>query len=281
MKALLAAICATLSVAFGLTMLNQAQATVAGTLFGGQGKYSYINHRSQASISSNAVGRSSPGEQILMTCKTTGTPVENNPWWIYTGSYYIAAAFVTENIDSVPSCSDKTRQVTTPNTRVIGAGSQKRVPINMQKQVQNQWCWDASGLTIAKYWGFTGYNQRDFCRLAATGRWVDCNNRPATLEDMANGLARMGIASSGNSMGRPSFAEVTRQIDAGRPFGVRFGWHSGGGHMNVIYGYDRGSNMIAVGDPWPNTQTYTWWNYNSYSNNSRFEWTHSRINIHN
>ncbi|MFD0527791.1 hypothetical protein ACFQ1I_12400 [Kitasatospora arboriphila] len=50
--------------------------------------------------------------------------------------------------------------------------------------------------------------------------------------------------------------------------------------MNVIYGYDSTSNMIAVGDPWPSTQTYTWWNYNTYVNNNSFQWTHSRIGIH-
>jgi hypothetical protein len=297
LKALIAAVTATLGVVLGLALVNQAQAAATGTLAGGQGHYSYINQRSLPSVSSKAVGYSRVGESVSMTCRTTGTPVENNSRWIYTGSYYIAAAFITESTDSLPTCRGTTDPVT-PSTSTAPAapttdpaapttdsvtttGSQKTANIDMEKQVQNQWCWDASGLTIAKYWGFTNYTQQDFCRLAATGRWLNCNNQPATLEDMANGLAQMGIADSGDSTARPSFTEIARQIDAGRPLGVRFGWHSGGGHMNVIYGYDKASDMIAVGDPWPTTQTYTWWDYDNYANNDRFEWTHSRINIHN
>ncbi|WP_258527598.1 papain-like cysteine protease family protein [Streptomyces sp. NBRC 110611] len=281
MKALIAALTAALGVVIGLTVVAPAQAATTGTLYGGKGNYTYINQRSQPSTSSDAAGYAHVGDDISMTCRTTGTPVENNSRWIYSGSYYIADAFVTENTDKLPSCGGTTGPGTTPTAPATPTAGQKTVGIDMVKQVQNQWCWDASGLTIAKFWGFTGYDQNDFCRLAASGRWLDCNNQPATLEDMANGLAKMGIASSGDSVRRPSFSQVAQQIDAGRPFGVRFGWHSGGGHMNVIYGYDGGSNMIAVGDPWPTTQTYTWWDYDNYANNSRFEWTHSRINIHN
>lgn len=78
-----------------------------------------------------------------------------------------------------------------------------------------------------------------------------------------------------------TFAETANEIAGNRPFAVRIGWAAGGGHMNVIYGYDPSSKMIAVGDPWPSTQTYTWWNYDSYASNSSFTWTHSRIGIHN
>ncbi|KPC64403.1 hypothetical protein ADL29_12645 [Streptomyces chattanoogensis] len=153
--------------------------------------------------------------------------------------------------------------------------------IDMQKQDQDQWCWDASGLTIAKYWGFNQVNQQDFCRLAAQNSNLSCDNQPATLDDVANGLANIGLGDTGQGLDRSaSFSEVGKEIDGKRPFPVRIGWNSGGGHMNVIYGYDPSSQMIAVGDPWQTTQTYTWWNYDDYVNNSKFQWTHSRIGIH-
>ncbi|MEU2718441.1 papain-like cysteine protease family protein [Streptomyces sp. NPDC007205] len=280
MRALIAAVTATLGVALGLAIGTQAQAAVTGTLYGGQGKYSVINQRSQPSTSSTIVGRSRVGDRISMTCRTVGITVENDSRWVRSGSYYIADAFIAENTNDLPPCNGNPDPdtPTPPGTPTTG---QKTVSIKMQKQVQSQWCWDASGLTIAKYWGFTGYDQHDFCQLAATGRWVNCNNQPATLDDMANGLDRMGIADSGDSISRASFSETTQQIKAGHPFAVRIGWRSGGGHMNVIYGYDSASRMIAVGDPWPDTQTYTWWAYDKYSSNNQFEWTHSRINIHN
>ncbi|MEV0416363.1 papain-like cysteine protease family protein [Streptomyces sp. NPDC050448] len=272
-KALIAAITAALSggLLFGFGALAQADA-VSGTVIGGQGNYQTVNHRPKPSLSAGVVGSSKVGDKIQMSCRTTGDTVENNPRWIYTGSYYIADAFIQENTTGLPVCGSNPKPTPTPTTA-------KTVAIDMQKQVRTQWCWDASGVTIAKYWGHA-VSQEQFCRLAAQGSWVDCNNQPATLEDMANGLARLGLSNSGRSLYRnASFSESVAEIAAGRPFAVRIGWRTGGGHMNVIYGYDSATNMIAVGDPWQTTQTYTWWNNSTYVNNNSFQWTHSRIGI--
>ncbi|MEU6236663.1 papain-like cysteine protease family protein [Kitasatospora sp. NPDC047058] len=275
-KALTAATAAGLSggLLFGLGAFAQAD-LVSGTVIAGQGGYSTINHRDRPSLSARVSGTSRIGEKVPMSCRTTGDTVENNPRWILSGSFYIADAFVKENTNSLPVCGSTTP---TPNPTSTSATS-RTLPITMQKQVRTQWCWDASGVTIAAYWGRTA-SQEQFCQLAAQGTWVNCNNQPATLEDMANGLARLGLGNSGRSLFRnASFAESSAEIAAGRPFGVRIGWRTGGGHMNVVYGYDSATNMIAVGDPWPSTQTYTWWNFNTYVNNNSFQWTHSRIGI--
>ncbi|MFG2291829.1 papain-like cysteine protease family protein [Streptomyces sp. NPDC048603] len=276
-KALIAAATAALSggLLFGFDVLAQAD-VVSGTVIGGRGGFATVNHRARPSLSAQVTGSSKVGARIRMSCRTTGDTVENNPRWIYTGSYYISDAFIKENTTPLPVCGANPKPTPTPTPP---PGTSRTLKIDMQKQVRTQWCWDASGVTIAKYWGRT-VTQEQFCRLAAQGTWVDCNNQPATLEDMANGLARLGLRDSGRSLYRnASFGETAGEIGAGRPFGVRFGWRSGGGHMNVIYGYDKASNMIAVGDPWQTTQTYTWWNYNTYVNNNSFQWTHSRIGI--
>ncbi|MGW6567702.1 papain-like cysteine protease family protein [Streptomyces sp. NPDC054975] len=269
-KALIAAVTAALSggLLFGFGALAQAD-TVTGTVIGGPNNYKAINHRAKPSLSAQVKGSSKVGDEIQMSCRTTGDTVENNPRWIYTGSYYIADAFIKENTTALPVCGSSRP---TPATA-------KTINIDMQKQVRTQWCWDASGVTIAKHWGYT-VSQERFCQLAAQGTWVNCNNQPATLEDMGNGLAKLGLGNSGRSLYRnASFNESAAEIAAGRPFAVRFGWRTGGGHMNVIYGYDSATNMIAVGDPWQTTQTYTWWNYSTYANNNSFQWTHSRIGI--
>ncbi|MBV6699895.1 papain-like cysteine protease family protein [Kitasatospora aureofaciens] len=269
--ATVAAVSGTLVV--GIGVFAQAD-LVNGTVTAGQGRYITINHRSQPSTSSPISGTSRPGDKVTMSCRTAGDIVENNSQWIWSGSYYIAGAFIQGNVNSLPACGS------TAPTTPAPAGA-KTLTIGMQKQVRTQWCWDASGVTIANYWGRSDVTQEQFCRLAAQGTWVDCNNQPAALEDMANGLARLGLSNSGRSLARSaSFNETTGEITAGRPFAVRIGWRTGGGHMNVIYGYDSSSNMIAVGDPWPTTQTYTWWNYARYASNSSFQWTHSRIGIH-
>ncbi|MGW3043910.1 papain-like cysteine protease family protein [Kitasatospora sp. NPDC001159] len=264
------AVAAVLAAAAALGIGAVAQAgLVKGTLIGGQGNFSTVNERVLPSLSARVSGQAAPGDRIPMICRTTGDTVENDNRWIWSGAYYIADAFISEDTGNLPLCS---------STRPTGWTA---LDITMQKQVQDQWCWDASGLTVATYWGYNQYNQYDFCRLAQQGRWLDCNDRPATLDDMANGLSAMGFRNSGHDLNRnASFSEVTNEIANGRPFAVRIGWTSGGGHMNVIYGYDSTSNMIAVGDPWPSTQTYTWWNFNTYVNNGSFQWTHSRVGIH-
>lgn len=281
-KALIATITAALSggLLFGFGALARAD-VVSGTVIGGQGNYNTVNHRAKPSLSAQVNGSSRAGDKIQMSCRTTGDTVESNPRWIYTGSYYIADAFILENTTGLPVCGSNPNPTPTKPTPTPSPTSTtvRTVKIDMQKQVRTQWCWDASGVTIAKFWGRT-VSQEQFCQLAAQGTWVNCNNQPATLEDMANGLARLGLGNSGRSLYRnASFSESTAEIAAGRPFAVRIGWRSGGGHMNVIYGYDSTSNMIAVGDPWQTTQTYTWWNYSTYVNNNSFQWTHSRIGI--
>ncbi|MFC5719222.1 papain-like cysteine protease family protein [Streptomyces gamaensis] len=263
-----------------LSISPQAEAAVTGTVYGGRGNFSTVNQRTQPSLSAGITGKSRVGDRILMSCRTTGDVVENNSRWIWSGKYYMADAFIRENTTKLPVCGS-----TPPTDRPTGrptdqSTGRKALDINMQKQVQSQWCWDASGLTIANYWGYNRYSQADFCRLAAQNNRLSCNNQPATLGDMANALRNMGFRSSGSDLYRnASFGETRNEIANGRPFAVRFGWNSGGGHMNVIYGYDSNSNMIAVGDPWPTTKTYTWWNYSTYVNNNSFRWTHTRIGI--
>ncbi|MCC3771117.1 papain-like cysteine protease family protein [Streptomyces sp. UNOC14_S4] len=269
-KILLSTTAAVLSGGILLSVSPQAQAAVTGTVTGGRGNFSTVNQRSQPSLSADILGKSRVGDRVTMSCRTTGDVVENNSRWIYSGKYYIADAFIKENTGNLPVCETSTPRPT----------GRTALDINMEKQVKDQWCWDAAGLTIAKYWGYNRYNQYDFCRLASQGNRLDCNNRPATLGDMANGLRNMGFRSSGTDLYRnASFGETRNEIANKRPFAVRIGWTSGGGHMNVVYGYDSTSNMIAVGDPWPTTKTYTWWNYSAYSGNNSFRWTHTRIGM--
>ncbi|MCF3104828.1 C39 family peptidase [Streptomyces roseoverticillatus] len=279
-KALLITTAAVISGGILLGISPQAKAAVTGTVYGGRGNFGNVNQRSQPSLSAGITGSSRVGDRILMDCRTTGDVVENNSRWIRSGTYYIADAFIRENTGNLPVC-DSTRPTDKPTDKPTGdSSSRKALDISMQKQVKDQWCWDATGLTIANYWGYTRYDQYDFCRLAAQNNRLDCNNRPATLGDMANGLRNMGFRSSGTDLYRnASFGETRNEIANKRPFAVRIGWNSGGGHMNVVYGYDSTSNMIAVGDPWPTTKTYTWWNYSAYSGNNSFRWTHTRIGM--
>lgn len=114
-KALIAAITAALSggLLFGFNTLAQAD-VVSGTVIGGQGNYKTVNQRAKPSLSAQVKGSSKVGDRIQMSCRTTGDTVENNPRWIYTGSYYIADAFINENTTPLPVCGSSPNPKPTP-----------------------------------------------------------------------------------------------------------------------------------------------------------------------
>ncbi|BAJ30535.1 MULTISPECIES: papain-like cysteine protease family protein [Kitasatospora] len=159
------------------------------------------------------------------------------------------------------------------------AGTARTLNITMQAQQQSNWCWAASGNTIATYYGYS-YSQNQFCNLAF-GRSVNssCPNSQASLAEVQNALYRIGISSGSYVSGYLRYTTVQGEIDAGRPVETRIQWSSGGGHMNVLYGYDLSNNWLYWGDPWPSNYRYNWGDYNYYVSNGSFSWTHSLYRI--
>ncbi|WP_020659994.1 papain-like cysteine protease family protein [Amycolatopsis benzoatilytica] len=151
--------------------------------------------------------------------------------------------------------------------------------ISMQAQQKDNWCWDASGNTIAAYWGYS-LTQTRFCQIAHNESGNDCANDQGYLSDEQTVFRSLGFRNAGtyDSTGyRLSFAGIKSQIDAGQPIGTRIGWTSGGGHMHVVYGYDdsNGNAIVDYGDPWPSNNRYNSMNYSAYQSNSQFTWTHT------
>ncbi|GLW58379.1 papain-like cysteine protease family protein [Kitasatospora phosalacinea] len=159
------------------------------------------------------------------------------------------------------------------------AGTSRILNLTMQAQQQSNWCWAAGGNTIATYYGY-GYSQNQFCNLAF-GRSVNstCPNSQASLAEVQNALYRIGISTGSYVNGYLRYSTVQTEIDAGRPVETRIQWSSGGGHMNVLYGYDVNSNWLYWGDPWPSNYRYNWGDYNYYVSNGSFSWTHSLYRI--
>lgn len=149
----------------------------------------------------------------------------------------------------------------------------------MQQQQQSNWCWAASGNTIATWFGY-GYSQNQFCN-AAFGRSTSssCPNSQATLGDVQNGLSWVGINPGSYVTGYLRYSTVQTEVNANRPIETRIQWSSGGGHMHVVYGYDTGSNWVYWGDPWPSNTRYNWADYDYYVSNGTFSWTHSLYRI--
>ncbi|MEC3982077.1 papain-like cysteine protease family protein [Amycolatopsis sp. H20-H5] len=151
--------------------------------------------------------------------------------------------------------------------------------VSMQQQQKDQWCWAASGNTIAAYHGVS-LSQTRFCQLAHNESGADCANLPGTLADPQRAFAKLGFASSGTYVyGRISYAAIQSQTAADQPVETRIGWNSGGGHMHVLYGYDTSKSWVYWGDPWPSNNRYNWSTYDYYAGNSSFTWTHTLTGI--
>ncbi|MEU4980824.1 papain-like cysteine protease family protein [Streptomyces sp. NPDC021969] len=176
----------------------------------------------------------------------------------------------------------------TPARSAIGGSSSnntqaewtwRRLNISMQAQQLSNWCWAATGDTVAEYYGHD-YSQNQFCNLAF-GRAVNssCPNWQATLGNDQRAFDSMGINPGRYVSGYLNYDTITREIDADRPVMSRIQWQSGGGHMLTVYGYDVSENWVYWGDPWPSSNRYNWASYSYYVNNGSFFWTHSLYGI--
>lgn len=150
--------------------------------------------------------------------------------------------------------------------------------ISMQAQEKDQWCWAASGNTIADYHG-AGVTQTKFCQLAHNESGSDCANKQGYLEDAALAFDKLGFSQPGQSLDFPiTFGDVQGEISADRPIETRIGWNNGGGHMHVVYGFGQ-SGTVSWGDPWPSSQRYSTASYDAYVSNNEFQWTHTLAGI--
>ncbi|QTZ91360.1 papain-like cysteine protease family protein [Streptomyces auratus] len=151
--------------------------------------------------------------------------------------------------------------------------------ISMQAQENTNWCWAGSGNTIAAWYG-KNYSQNQFCNAAfQRQQGTSCPNDQATLGNVQNAFAWMGINSGSYVSGSLGYGTVRSEIDAGRPMETRIQWSSGGGHMHVLYGYDTERNWVYWGDPWATNNRYNWGDFDYYVNGSSFSWTHSLYRI--
>ncbi|WP_026422413.1 papain-like cysteine protease family protein [Actinokineospora inagensis] len=150
----------------------------------------------------------------------------------------------------------------------------------MQSQQQTNWCWAASGASIAAWHG-SSVTQNTFCALAKNrSTSSQCPNDQADLSQVQNAFYRLGFSYPGSYVYNTiSYASIKSQLDANQPVETRIGWKSGGGHMHVLYGYDSTKSWVYWGDPWPDNYRYNWATYTYYVNNSSFAWTHTLTGI--
>ncbi|WBQ02073.1 papain-like cysteine protease family protein [Kribbella sp. CA-293567] len=148
-----------------------------------------------------------------------------------------------------------------------------------QAQEKSNWCWAATGNSIARYYG-KNYSQNQFCNLAfGYSQNAACPNDQATLANDQRAFRAIGITPGSYVNGTLSFSTLVTEINANRPVMTRIGWKAGGGHMMDIIGYDSADSSIEYYNPWGSDPRYNYSTYNWYRNNTQFAWTHSLYRI--
>ena len=169
----------------------------------------------------------------------------------------------------------------------LAGNGYKALPITQTIQEHSNWCWSASSVATLKLYG----QSPSQCSVAnyarsinyacgnTTFNWNSPANQPAgiyggsgTIQSI---LLHWGLASTGRASAL-SWSSTVSQINANRPFVMRFGWTNGGGHFLVPYGYDdrSGTQRIGYMNPWPG-EGNTWSTFSWTVNASDHRWTHT------
>lgn len=155
-----------------------------------------------------------------------------------------------------------------------------QVKLTMQAQEQSNWCWAAAGATIAVAIGHP-IAQKKMCALSkGLNEDANCPNNQASLGEVQTGFRRMGLKDPGDYTSSVlPYATLRRLLAADQPVETRILWASGGGHMQVLYGYDDAKDWVFWGDPWPASPRLSSGPYSRYVKNNKFTWTHTLSGI--
>ncbi|WP_051791042.1 papain-like cysteine protease family protein [Amycolatopsis jejuensis] len=160
-------------------------------------------------------------------------------------------------------------------SRAVQAANQ--LEYSQQVQQNDQWCWAADGASIEQSQGGSA-SQEDFCAAGKGAMSGYCPNEAAQIYEIVQGFQGTGFSAQ-DAGGPISYSSIQNQVDSGILNLTGIYWTSGGGHAEVIYGYDSANQSIMVGDPWPSFQRYQTWDYHQYQSNAQFRWNDTVVNI--
>lgn len=157
-------------------------------------------------------------------------------------------------------------------------------------QEQNQWCWSGVSKCILDYYGYP-QQQCDIAEYARTvitwtsfGTQNCCSNPNAgcnywnynwgsagSIQDI---LVHFGNIQNYGIGGTISPSQIATESAANRPFVVRWGWNTGGGHF--VVGHGVAGNDVYYMNPWfgegLHISTFSW-----LVNDGNHTWTHTNV----
>lgn len=164
----------------------------------------------------------------------------------------------------------------------------KTLNVPLVTQEHSQWCWAGSSKAVLNFYGQTP-SQCQIVNWAfglnyacgnSTFNWNSNANQPNNMYgsngSVQNILKAWGVANTAYNSAS-SWNSVVSDINANRPFVIRYGWTGGGGHIMVGRGYEtaNGVNYVYIMNPWPGEgQTYR--TYSSAVYASDHQWTHTQ-----
>jgi len=130
-------------------------------------------------------------------------------------------------------------------------------------QEQDQWCWAGSSQAILRYY-WKRLAQTDIAAYGTEGQniwnWLWGQSTDPTRRGIDLILTHFATIATTTYSRALTQTEIGTEINASRPFVIRWGWDSGGGHFVVARGLT--GDMAYLMDPWPDNgptvNTYDW-----------------------
>ncbi len=172
----------------------------------------------------------------------------------------------------------------------VGVKSQTVLGLPTVIQVQNQWCWSACSNCILTHYGLSttqcqiaeytrtvatwhNFGSMNCCSTATAGcnYWNYMWGYAGSIDDILMQFGSIGVSNISNTI---SVSAIQTEINNNRPFVIRWGWTSGGGHFILGEGYSASNNVYYM-NPWPGegskVATYAW-----VVNDGVHSWTHTQ-----
>jgi len=130
------------------------------------------------------------------------------------------------------------------------------VPVTLNGQQTNMWCWAASGQMTMNYIHPASNVQQCDEANKRFGR-SDCCNSPVPGPCVNGGwpeYSKYSFSADQTNDAALTWDQIRSQIYcAKKPFAFSWHWNGGGGHMMVATGYVTidGTNYVSVNNPWP------------------------------
>ncbi len=139
------------------------------------------------------------------------------------------------------------------------------LPVPERFQEKSEWCWAGVSQAIFAYYGRT-FSQTQIAQYGTNGyniwNYLYGSDSVAPYYRKGINMILSNFASLASTYGEYvlNTTQINTQINSGRPFIIRWGWDSGGGHFVVGRGIS--GNYVYIMDPLPGhgyeTQTYSW-----------------------